>query len=177
MDQNTPMNTPMDGKLDLKEVSIFGLQKFLNSEALAGTDATVTGSATVKNVRGALASSGSLKLENPVVRGVNIGYPITADYNINDDLTKDFLQIAKATLKLGSTPLDISGSMNMAPTPAQMDVQVKAGNVSLAEAARLASAFGVAFNPNMQVAGKLPRRHSRQGRGQQSGAERQSQRA
>jgi uncharacterized protein involved in outer membrane biogenesis len=155
IDPNTPMNTPLDGKLDLKEVSISGLQKFLNSESLAGTDATVTGSATVKNVRGALASAGSLKLENPVVRGVNIGYPITADYNINDDLTKDFLQIAKATLKLGSTPLDITGTMNMAPTPAQLDVQVKAGNVSLAEAARLASAFGVAFNPNMQVAGKL----------------------
>ncbi len=155
IDQNTPMNTPFDGKMDLDQVSISGLQKFLNSEALQGTDATVTGSATVKNENGKLASSGSLKLENPVVHGVNIGYPITADYDVTDDLTKDLLQISKGTLKLGSTPLDIAGSMDMSKTPSLLDMQLKAGNVSLAEAARLASAFGVAFNPNMQVVGKL----------------------
>lgn len=155
IDQNTPMNTPFDGELNLDEVSISGLQKFLNSQALAGTDATVSGSATVKNENGRMASSGSLKLDNPVVRGINIGYPITADYDVSNDLKSEILQINKAQVKLGNTPLDISGSMNTAPTPALVDMQVKAGGVSLGEAARLASAFGVAFNPNMQVAGKL----------------------
>ena len=43
----------------------------------------------------------------------------------------------------------------MATTPGQIDMKLQASNASIAEAARLASAFGVAFNPNMQVAGKL----------------------
>jgi AsmA protein len=151
----TPMNTPFDGELKLEEVSISGVQKFLNSEALAGTDARVTGSAKVKNDNGKMSSSGSLKLDDPIVHGVNIGYPITADYDVVDDLTHDQVQINKGTLKLGPTPLSVSGTMNMASTPGQIDMKLQASNASIAEAARLASAFGVAFNPNMQVAGKL----------------------
>src|SRR5207302_6610731 len=41
------------------------------------------------------------------------------------------------------------------PTPAQLNVQVKANNASISELARLAGAFGVAFNPGTQVAGNL----------------------
>ena len=150
-----PMNTPFDGELKLQEVSISGVQKFLNAEALAGTDARVTGSAKVKNEGGKVASSGSLKLEDPVVHGVNIGYPITADYDVVNDLSHDLIQVNKGTLKLGPTPLSVAGTMNMATTPGQIDMRLQASNASIAEAARLASAFGVAFNPNMQVAGKL----------------------
>ena len=102
-----PMNTPFDGELKLDEVSISGVQKFLNSEALAGTDARVTGSAKVKNDNGKMASSGSLKLDDPVVHGVNIGYPITADYDVVDDLNRDIVQINKGTLRLGPTPLSV----------------------------------------------------------------------
>src|SRR3954453_14611675 len=72
-----------------------------------------------------------------------------------NDLNNDVVQINKGTLRLGPTPLAITGTMNMATTPGQIDVKLQASNASIAEAARLASAFGVAFNPNMQVAGKL----------------------
>ncbi len=155
IDDASLMNTNFDGTLKLQEVALSAAQKFLNSESLANTEAIITGSATVKNTGGKLASSGSLKLDNPVIHGVNIGYPITADYDVADDVDNSLLQITKATLKLGNTPLSITGSVNSKPTPALMDVKLQASNVSIAEAARLAAAFGVAFNPGMNVAGNM----------------------
>jgi len=45
--------------------------------------------------------------------------------------------------------------VNTRPTPAQIDLNVKASDVSIAEAARLASAFGVAFGPGTTVNGRV----------------------
>ena len=155
IDDASLMNTPFDGTLKFDQVSLSAAQKFLNTAQLTNTDATVTGTATIKNNNGKLASSGSLKLENPVIHGVNVGYPITADYDVTDDIDNSLIQISKGTLKLGNTPLSIAGSMNTKNTPALIDMKVQATNVSIAEAARLASAFGVAFNPGMKVAGQM----------------------
>src|SRR5207237_9306842 len=58
-------------------------------------------------------------------------------------------------LKLDQTPLSITGDVNAAPTPTQVDLKFTATNASIAEAARLAAAFGVAFNPGMQINGRL----------------------
>ena len=146
---------PFDGSFKLEQVSLSGAQKFLNSPALAGTDAVASGEAKVRNQQGKIASSGSLKLEQAKVHGNEIGYPITLDYDLTDDLNSELIHIAKGNLKLGSTPLSISGAVNTKPTPAQLDVKVNASNVSIEEAARLAAAFGVAFNPGMKIAGKL----------------------
>jgi len=146
---------PFDGSLSLDQVSLSGLQRFLNAPALAGTEAIASGKADLKNEHGTLESSGSLKLENGHVRGVEIGYPIALDYRLADDLSNDVIRIAKADLKLGATPVSLIGTINMRPTPAQLDVRVTAANASIAEMARLASAFGVAFNPAMQIAGRI----------------------
>jgi AsmA protein len=45
--------------------------------------------------------------------------------------------------------------MNLKPTPAQLNVQLKASDVSLGEVARLASAMGVAFAPGMNISGRF----------------------
>src|SRR5271165_2003660 len=148
-------STPFKGKIKLKEVSISGLQKFLNVAALQGTEAVISGSANMANAGGKMAASGSLKLESTVIRSVAVGYPISADFDLTDDLASDVLQIKQGALKLGSTPLSISGMINTHANPSVVDVNLSASNASIQEVARLAAAFGVAFSPNTKIAGEL----------------------
>jgi uncharacterized protein involved in outer membrane biogenesis len=148
-------STPFKGKIKLKEVSISGLQRFLNASALQGTDAVLSGAADLSNSSGRMAASGSLKLESAVIYGVAVGYPIAADFDLTDDLSTDVLQIKQGALKLGSTPLSISGTINSHPTPSVLDVNLSASNASIQEMARLAAAFGVAFSPNTKISGQL----------------------
>jgi len=149
------MATPFDGTLKLHQVALSAAQKFLNTPALAGTDATLSGNMKIRNQAGQVASQGNLQLQNPVVRGVKLGYPITADYNVSDDLNSGVLNISQGALRLGSTPLSVTGSMNLTSTPSQIDVQLKAADVSLGEVAQLASSLGVAFAPGMNIRGRL----------------------
>ncbi|HLW54650.1 MAG TPA: AsmA family protein [Candidatus Angelobacter sp.] len=149
------MNTPFDGELKLDQVSLSGAQKFLNSQALNGIDAQVSGQAKVKAVGSKIASNGTIRLDDPLIHGTKVGYPITLDYDVADDLSSDVIQINKGNLKLGSTPITIAGTVNSKPNPAQIDLKLTAANASIAEAARLASAFGVAFGQGMEVNGQV----------------------
>src|SRR5262249_58292123 len=99
--------------------------------------------------------SGTIRLDNARIRAVNVGYPITLDYDVADDLTSDVIQIHKGNLKLGSTPVTVAGTVDSKPTPAQIDLKLTAANASIADAARLASAFGVAFGQGTDVQGTV----------------------
>ena len=149
------LNTPFDGTLRLDQVSTGAAQKFLNSQSLNGIDAVISGDARVKNSSGKLASNGSIRLENARIHNVNVGYPISLDYDVADDLTNDVIQIHRGNLKLGTTPLTIAGTINSKPDPSQIDLKLTASNASIAEMARLASAFGVAFNQGTDVKGTV----------------------
>lgn len=149
------LNTPFDGTLRLDQVSTGAAQKFLNSQALNGIDAVITGDAKVKNSGGKLASNGTIRVENARIHNVNVGYPIALDYDVADDLTNDVIQIHKGDLKLGATPISLAGMINTGPTPSQIDLKLTASNASIAEMARLASAFGVAFGKDVDVKGQI----------------------
>ena len=149
------LNTPFDGKLKLDQVSVAAAQKFLNSQALSGTNALITGDAALKNSDGKLSSNGNIQLQKPRIKNVDVGYPITLNYDLTDDLTNDVIQIRKGDLRLRQTPVSISGTLNTRPNPAQVDLKLKASNASIEEAARLASAFGVAFGKEMDVKGTV----------------------
>src|SRR5437588_5998944 len=149
------LNTNFDGSLRMDQVSISAVEKFLNSQALNGIEALVSGNANVKNSAGKLASSGTIKLEDPRIRTVNVGYPITLDYDVADELTSDVIQIHRGDIKLGSPPVPIDGTLNTRPAPSQIDLKLTAANASIAEAARLASAVGVAFNQGREVNGRV----------------------
>src|SRR5438093_11240884 len=58
-------------------------------------------------------------------------------------------------LELGSTPLQMSDTVNSKATPAVLDLNVKANNVSIAEAAKLAAASGVALSQGTNVTGNV----------------------
>jgi uncharacterized protein involved in outer membrane biogenesis len=153
--KDNPAATDFNGDLTLEEVSLSGIQKFVNSAALQGIEFVASGKAEIANKGGIASSKGDLTLTNPVVRGVNVGYPITADYSVRADLNTDAYTIEKGDLKLGSTPISINGLFNAGATPSQMDLKVKTSGASISEAARLASAFGVAFNPGTEIRGRL----------------------
>ena len=148
-------HTPFQGKFKLDEVSLSGLQRFLNTASLAEVDGVASGSAEVRNEKGQLASSGSLTLEQARVRGNDVGYTLAADYSFTDDLERDLLKIDKGNLRLGSTPVAVTGTIDVHGSPAIVDLQIKTAEVSIAEAARLAAVFGVVFNPKMKIDGRL----------------------
>jgi len=58
-----------------------------------------------------------MKIDNAQSMGMELGYPVSAEYDLNDDLTSDLLGITKLALKLGSTPLSLNGTVNLKPTP------------------------------------------------------------
>jgi len=149
------LNTPFDGKVKLNEVSLAGAQKFLNTAAFEGTDAMLSGSTDLTNAGGKMSAMGSLKIDDAVIHNVQAGYPITAAFNVTDDLNNDVIQIGKGELKLGSTPLAVTGTLNTHGPTAVADLNVSAKDASIEDAARLAAAFGVAFSPNTKIAGKL----------------------
>lgn len=155
LQQADMLNTPFDGTLRMDEVSTGSAQKFLNSQALNGIDSVLSGDAKVTNASGKVTSSGSIKLENTRIRKVNVGYPITLNYDVTDDLTNDVIQVRKGNIKLGATPVTIAGTVNSKPNPSQIDLKLTASNASIVEMARLAAAFGVAFDPGADVKGTI----------------------
>jgi len=146
--------TPFDGTAELDKVSIAAAQRFLEAEALAGTDAVISGTASLHNQQGRLAASGSLKLDETRVRHVDIGYPISVDFDVAHASQTSVLTVNKGTFHLGDTPLALTGTVNLQPDTPVLDVHAVATEASLAEAARLASAFGVAFGTQTQVQGR-----------------------
>jgi AsmA protein len=150
-----PAATPFKGTLELKGVVISGLQKFLQSPALVNTDGVLSGHTDIASENGKLSASGQMNVDKPRLHGIDVGYPINADYDVNDDLQNDLLRINKCAIKLGPTPLSVTGTMNSKPSPAQLDLILKANNVSIAEIARLAAAAGIAFAPGTTVNGQI----------------------
>ncbi len=150
-----PTLTPFHGTLDLQQVGIAGLQKFLDSPAMANTDGVLSGQTKIANESGKLTASGQMNIQNAKVRGLDLGYPISMEYDVTNDLSAELLTLRNTTLKLGSMPILVSGTVNTKPTPAQLDVHVKVASVSITDAAKLAAASGMAFSPRATIVGNV----------------------
>jgi uncharacterized protein involved in outer membrane biogenesis len=155
LSHENPATTPFKGTLELKGVQIGGLQKFLQIPALVNTDGVLSGKTDIASENGKLSANGQMNLDKPKLHGIEVGYPINADYNVSDDLPNDVLRIDKGAIKLGQTPIFVTGTVNHKPTPAQLDVNLKASDVTIAEIARLAAAAGIAFAPGITVNGRI----------------------
>jgi AsmA protein len=149
--------TPFDGKLKLNQVSVASLQKFLHAAALTDSDAIASGETQLRNLNGKLETKGNLKLDQPRLRGVVLGFPVSTDYDISGDTRLGSYTINKGQLQLGATPVSISGTVVTATeaVPLNIDLKIAASDVSIEELARLGAAFGVAFNPRTKIAGRL----------------------
>jgi AsmA protein len=148
-----PATTPFHGTVNLKQVGIADFSKFLNSPVLAGTDGVLTGQTKIQSDQGKLSVQGETNVLNAKLKGMELGYPIAVQYDLTDDLPVDMITIRSMILKLGPTPLELSGTVNAKPTPAQLALNIKANNVSLAEAAKLLAASGVALSQGTTVTG------------------------
>lgn len=155
INNGNPVATPFRGTLSLKQVSIGDLSKFLNSPAVNGTDGTVSGETKINNESGKLTAQGQTQIQNAKVRGMELGFPIAAQYDLTDDLGADLLTIRNFIMKLGSTPLEMNGTVNSKPTQPVLDLNVKANNVSIAEVTKMAAAAGVALSPGTIATGNV----------------------
>jgi uncharacterized protein involved in outer membrane biogenesis len=150
-----PAAMPLKATLTLSNIDIAGLRKFLDSEHLSKASGTLAGETQVESQSGKLAAKGMLNLKNVKVGGVDVGYPVDLNYDLSSEVATGIVQITNATLKLGETPISVTGTLNTNPTPLEVDLRLKSGEVSIAEVARLASAFGIAFAPDTTVVGKV----------------------
>jgi uncharacterized protein involved in outer membrane biogenesis len=151
--RGNPVATPFRGTLALKQVGISDLSKFLNSPVLNGTDGTVSGEIKISNESGRLTAQGETQVQNGKLRGMELGYPISAQYDLTDDQAAQMLTIRNLTLKLGQTPLTASGTVNSKSSPAILDLNVKTNNIPIAEAAKLAAASGFALSQGTTATG------------------------
>jgi AsmA protein len=126
--------TPFSGTLNLKGVGIAALTKFLNSSSLNGTDGVINGQLRVTNDSGKLAAQGDTTIKNAKVHGMDLGYPVSAQYDIIDDLSSNILAIRKLMLKLGPVPIQVTGTVDSKSLPARINIKLRATNVSYAEA-------------------------------------------
>ena len=148
-----PATTPFRGTLSLKQVGIGDLAKFFNSPALKGTDGTLSGETKINNESGRLTAQGETQVQSAKLHGMELGYPITAQYDFTNDQAAEMLTVRNLTLKLGSAPLTLSGTVDSKSTPALLDLNVRTNNISIAEVAKLAAASGIALSQGTNATG------------------------
>ncbi len=153
--ESGPATMPLKATVSLTDVDLAGLRQFLDSGAVSTTQGSISGETEIQSQSGKLSANGKLDLKGMKVGGVDIGYPIAFDYAVSSDLQKGLLEITSATLKLGPTPLSLTGTVNTNPNPMEVDLRLKTGEAAITEIARLASAFGIAFSPDTTVAGRV----------------------
>ena len=146
---------PLNGHLTLDEVSLDGVNRFAAGAIPPQTNTVASGEADINSQLNALACKGNVKLQNTVIRGAKIEYPISAVYDLSDDLKQDKIQVRSGLIQLGATSFKVSGDIDEGAKPAVLNVKLQTKDSSITELAKLAGAFGVAFNPAYKVTGKV----------------------
>ena len=150
-----PAATPFRGTLSLKQVGISDLSKFFNSPVVKGTDGTLSGETKINNESGKLTAQGEAQVQSAKLHGMELGYPITAQYDFTSDPAAELLTVRNLTLKLGSAPLMLSGTVDSKSTPALLDLNVRTNNISIAEVGKLAAASGIALSQGTNATGNV----------------------
>lgn len=113
----------------------------------------ISGDTDVGSQNETLSAKGNLTLQNTMVHGSKLDYPIKADYDVSADRRQDKIQVRSGRLDLGSTSFTAAGEVDAGTKPANVNVHLTTKNSSLTELARLAGSLGVAFHPAYQVKG------------------------
>jgi len=155
IDDATMVSTPFEGTLQLDQVALSGAQQYLNSKALAGTEAIISGNLKFTNDAGKVTTTGTIRMDNVVTKGKPLGYPVVLDYNASDDLKAEVISVSNTQLKIGNAPFVVNGTVNGKSDPALADLKLNTQNASIAELVQLGEAFGLALSPGMQPSGQL----------------------
>jgi len=146
---------PLSGHLSIQQVSLAGVNRFAYGTIPPDMNSVISGDADIHSLADVLSCQGTLKLENSVLKGVKLDYPIAATYNLEDDFKQKKLLLHSADVQLGSTKFAASGDVNMAVAPAGLNLQLKTDQSSITELAKLAGGLGVGFDPAYRVAGTV----------------------
>jgi uncharacterized protein involved in outer membrane biogenesis len=146
---------PFDGTVDLQQISLRNLEQVIKIGALEGCSGVASGSLKVQSGKGFLRTEGSLKVEDPQVEAVKLGYPVMTDFRLDYDPYHGAIRIDHAELKLGQAPVSLAGTIQTTATPAQLDIRVGVREAPLPEVARLAAAAGFGFNSGTSIKGIL----------------------
>ena len=145
--------TPFHGTLDIKQVGVAAFTKFISSAPMNGTDGNIDAQLHLSNDSGKLTARGEISIQNVKVNGIEIGYPVSAQYDITDDLSSDILAIRKLLVKLGPLPFQITGTVDSKPSPVRININLRAVDLSIADAARFPAALGMAPSQGTIVTG------------------------
>ena len=106
------------------------------------------------------------------MHGTELGYPISANYDLSDDVAHDLLTVRNTTIKLGDTPLIANGTVNTATTSAKLDLNLKANGVSIAEGDQVSRCFRHCLRSRSHSDGDRERGRSGARPGRSAGIER-----
>jgi autotransporter translocation and assembly factor TamB len=115
----------------------------------------LTGETKIDDETGKLVAKGETNIRSAKVHGMELGYPISAQYDLTDDLALDVITLHAVTVKLGEMPVKIDGTLDSKPSPSLVDLNIQANNVSIAEAGKLAAASGMALSQGTMVNGNV----------------------
>jgi AsmA protein len=146
---------PVSGRVKLDQVTLSAVNRFSAGALPPQTDTLASGQADINSSGNTLACKGDLKLENTIIHGAKMDYPIEADYDLSEDRKQEKIQVRSAVLKLGPTTFNISGDVDAGAKPMNLNLKLATKDSSITELAKLAGAAGVAFNPAYQVKGTV----------------------
>ncbi|HEY3938879.1 MAG TPA: AsmA family protein [Bryobacteraceae bacterium] len=146
---------PMSGHLALQQVSLSAVNRFAAGTIPPQTDTVASGDADISSEGDSLTGKGGLKLENTIIHGAKLDYPISANFDLSADRKQEKIQVRSADVALGATKFTASGDVDAGAKPTNLNVQLSTKNSSITELAKLAGALGVAFNPAYKVTGTV----------------------
>jgi AsmA protein len=147
--------TPISGHISIQQIALAGVNSVAPGTIPPKTDAQASGETDLAWQNGTISGKGNLRLDNAVVRGAKVDYPIDAEYSLQIDQKTDRINVSSGTVKMGPTAVSLTGTIDSAVTPSNLNVRVQTSNASITELSRLAALFGAAFDPNDQVKGSI----------------------
>lgn len=147
--------TPLQAAFTFDEMSLSGIRKLLDIDALAGTDAEISGQVTAVNRSGVMTMEGALKAGNVVVKGNPLQDSVRAEFALRYDGARKVLNIDRCNLALSQIPVAVTGGMNFLSEPAHLDLKVAANGISLGSLLALGTAGGAALPAGVSGSGKL----------------------
>ncbi len=147
--------TPINGHLTAEELTLSSLNRLTPGLVPKDDDGVATVSTDVSTEGQRILLKGDLKLDNAVLQGKKLGYPISSRYDLVDDRSTNVIQVKPSSVGLGQTSFNVNGTANTGTKPGTVNMHVVTHDSSIEELAKLAAAAGVATDTAYQVKGVL----------------------
>src|SRR5262249_19923212 len=99
--EGKPSDMPFRATLSLNQIGLDGLKKFLSTDLMSKSSGFLSGDGQLASQSGTMTAAGKLKLDQARVNNLEIGYPITLDYDVAEKIEAGVVTINNATLHLG----------------------------------------------------------------------------